>query len=109
MTFRPCLTAARLPAAFFAACLARAQPTGDLALSTNDTLLGQDQDMLNAAGFATRRSLKPAVQGGLDYAFVDTGWYVGAWAEPLRRAPPAAWDGFTPMPPIPFNSLLLFL
>ena len=28
----------------------------------------------------TQSNFKPAVQGGLDYAFGDTGWYVGAWA-----------------------------
>lgn len=28
----------------------------------------------------TQSNFKPALQGGLDYAFGDTGWYVGAWA-----------------------------
>ena len=28
----------------------------------------------------TQTNYKPALQGGLDYAFGDSGWYVGAWA-----------------------------
>jgi uncharacterized protein (TIGR02001 family) len=28
----------------------------------------------------TQTDFEPALQGGLDYAFGDTGWYVGAWA-----------------------------
>lgn len=28
----------------------------------------------------TQTDFDPAVQGGLDYAFGDSGWYVGAWA-----------------------------
>ncbi|WCM95246.1 TorF family putative porin [Acidovorax sp. NCPPB 2350] len=58
---------------------ARAQLTGNIALTTNYKFRGQDQDMLNAGGFAKRGAFKPAVQGGLDYAFGDSGWYVGNW------------------------------
>ncbi|MDA8522962.1 TorF family putative porin [Acidovorax sp. NCPPB 4044] len=90
MTFRlrPPATAL-LPVALFAACLAapalaRAQLTGNLALTSGYKFRGQDQEVLNAAGFATRRSVKPAVQGGLDYAFADTGWYLGNWNSSVR-------------------------
>lgn len=73
-----------LPATLLAACLAaapgaRAQLTGNLALTTKYKFRGQDQDMLKSDGFARSGALKPAIQGGLDYAFGDSGWYVGTW------------------------------
>lgn len=52
---------------------ASAQLTGNLGLTTNYKYRGQDQDVSKV------KAVKPAVQGGLDYAFGDSGWYVGNW------------------------------
>ena len=52
---------------------ASAQLTGNLGLTTNYKYRGQDQDV------SKFKAVKPAVQGGLDYAFGDSGWYVGNW------------------------------
>lgn len=53
--------------------LASAQLTGNVSLTTNYKFRGQDQDA------SRTRAVKPALQGGFDYAFGDTGWYVGNW------------------------------
>ncbi|KAB2888285.1 MAG: hypothetical protein F9K35_20425 [Burkholderiaceae bacterium] len=52
---------------------ANAQLTGNVTLTTNYKFRGQDQDA------SRTKALKPAIQGGFDYAFGDTGWYVGNW------------------------------
>ena len=52
---------------------ASAQLTGNVTLTTNYKFRGQDQDA------SRTRAVKPAIQGGFDYAFGDTGWYVGNW------------------------------
>lgn len=52
---------------------ASAQLTGNVTLTTNYKFRGQDQDA------SRTKALKPAIQGGFDYAFGDTGWYVGNW------------------------------
>lgn len=52
---------------------ASAQLTGNLGLTTNYKYRGQDQDASKV------KAVKPAVQGGLDYAFGESGWYVGNW------------------------------
>lgn len=52
---------------------AHAQLTGNVALTTNYKFRGQDQDA------SRTKAVKPAIQGGFDYAFGDTGWYVGNW------------------------------
>ena len=64
-----------LSVAFAAALpmLASAQLTGNVSLTSNYKFRGQDQDLGKVSAF------KPAVQGGFDYAFGDTGWYVGNW------------------------------
>jgi uncharacterized protein (TIGR02001 family) len=64
-----------LSVAFAAALplLASAQLTGNVSLTSNYKFRGQDQDIGKVSAF------KPAVQGGFDYAFGDTGWYVGNW------------------------------
>ena len=36
----------------------------------------------------TQTDFDPALQGGLDYAFGDSGWYVGAWASNVDFADP---------------------
>ena len=53
--------------------MASAQLSGNLSLTTNYKYRGQDQDVSKVKAF------KPAVQGGLDYAFGESGWYVGNW------------------------------
>jgi uncharacterized protein (TIGR02001 family) len=64
-----------LSVAFVAALplLANAQLTGNVSLTSNYKFRGQDQDTSKVS------ASKPAVQGGFDYAFGDTGWYVGNW------------------------------
>lgn len=53
--------------------LASAQLTGNVSLVSNYKFRGQDQDTSKA------KAVKPALQGGFDYAFGDTGWYLGNW------------------------------
>jgi len=53
--------------------LASAELTGNLSLTTNYKYRGQDQDASRS------KAIKPALQGGFDYAFGETGWYVGNW------------------------------
>ena len=61
------VTAAALPLA------ASAQLTANVTAISNYKFRGQDQD-------STRnKALKPALQGGFDYAFGETGFYVGNW------------------------------
>jgi len=52
---------------------ASAQLSGNLSLTTNYKFRGQDQDASRS------KAVKPAVQGGFDYAFGESGWYVGNW------------------------------
>ncbi len=53
--------------------VASAQLSGNLSLTTNYKFRGQDQDASKS------KAVKPAVQGGFDYAFGESGWYVGNW------------------------------
>ena len=53
--------------------LASAQLTGNISLTSNYKSRGQDQDVSKTKAF------KPALQGGFDYAFGESGWYVGNW------------------------------
>lgn len=53
--------------------LASAQLTANVSLTTNYKFRGQDQDISKS------KALKPALQGGFDYAFGESGWYVGNW------------------------------
>ena len=52
---------------------AHAQLTANVALTTNYKFRGQDQDS------SRNKAVKPALQGGFDYAFGDSGFYVGNW------------------------------
>ncbi len=52
---------------------ASAQLTANVALTSNYKFRGQDQDTSKS------KAVKPAIQGGFDYAFGETGWYVGNW------------------------------
>ena len=53
--------------------MASAQLSGNLGLASNYKYRGQDQDT------SKTRAVKPALQGGFDYAFGESGWYVGNW------------------------------
>jgi len=53
--------------------------TGNVSVTTNYKFRGQDQDVLGSNDFAKTSWFKPAIQGGLDYAFGDSGFYVGNW------------------------------
>lgn len=53
--------------------------TANISLTTNYKFRGQDQDTIGHNGLYKSRSIKPAVQGGFDYAFGDSGFYVGNW------------------------------
>lgn len=53
--------------------LASAQLSGNISLTSNYKFRGQDQDTSRS------RAVKPALQGGFDYAFGESGWYVGNW------------------------------
>ncbi len=61
------LLAASLPG------LASAQLTANVSLTSNYKFRGQDQDSSKSSAF------KPALQGGFDYAFGESGFYVGNW------------------------------
>ncbi len=72
-----------LVAAFAAALplLASAQFSGNVALTTNYKFRGQDQDTHKS------KAVKPAIQGGFDYAFGESGWYVGNWNSSVNWLP----------------------
>ncbi|WP_298210785.1 TorF family putative porin [Acidovorax sp.] len=64
-----------LGVAFVAALplLANAQLTANVSLTSNYKFRGQDQDGSKV------KAVKPALQGGFDYAFGESGFYVGNW------------------------------
>lgn len=64
-----------LSIAFLAAApvWASAQLTGNVSLTTNYKFRGQDQDASKV------KAVKPAIQGGFDYTFGETGFYLGNW------------------------------
>jgi uncharacterized protein (TIGR02001 family) len=59
--------------------LASAQLTGNVALTSNYKFRGQDQDVIGNNGYGKTRAVKPAIQGGFDYAFGESGFYIGNW------------------------------
>ncbi|MET1115256.1 MAG: TorF family putative porin [Comamonas sp.] len=61
--------------------LASAQLTANVSLTSNYKFRGQDQDASRSKAF------KPALQGGFDYTFADTGWYVGNWNSSVDWVP----------------------
>jgi len=62
-----------------AAPAAPASPiTANVTLTTNYKFRGQDQDQIGHNGFYKTRGIKPALQGGFDYAH-ESGFYVGNW------------------------------
>jgi len=70
---RACCKTLALVSLVVAPLWAQAELTANVALTTNYKFRGQDQDA------SRTRALKPALQGGFDYAFGDSGWYVGNW------------------------------
>lgn len=61
--------------------LASAQLTANVSLTSNYKFRGQDQDTGRTKAF------KPALQGGFDYSFGETGWYVGNWNSSVNWLP----------------------
>ena len=53
--------------------------TANVTLTTNYKFRGQDQDTIGNNGLYKTRAVKPAIQGGFDYAFGESGFYVGNW------------------------------
>jgi uncharacterized protein (TIGR02001 family) len=70
-----CLALVSLP------MFASAQLTANVALTSNYKFRGQDQDT------GRTKSFKPAIQGGFDYAFGESGWYVGNWNSSVNWLP----------------------
>ena len=52
--------------------------TANVALTTNYKFRGQDLDQIGKNDFYKKKALKPAIQGGFDYAH-ESGFYVGNW------------------------------
>ena len=52
--------------------------TANVTLTTNYKFRGQDQDVLGSNGNFKTSSVKPAIQGGFDYAH-ESGFYIGNW------------------------------
>lgn len=72
----PCTALRSLSLALAAAAmpmLASAQLTANVSLTSNYKFRGQDQDVNRI------KTLNPALQGGFDWAFGDSGFYVGNW------------------------------
>lgn len=60
--------------------------TANVALTTNYKFRGQDQDQIGRGGFYKSRAVKPAIQGGFDYAH-ESGFYVGNWNSSVNWLP----------------------
>ena len=58
--------------------LASAQLTANVSLTTNYKFRGQDQDVIGKNGSIKDKAVKPALQGGFDYA-TESGFYIGNW------------------------------
>lgn len=52
--------------------------TANISLTSNYKFRGQDQDQIGSNGNYKHRAVKPALQGGFDYAH-ESGFYVGNW------------------------------
>ncbi|MGJ7494614.1 TorF family putative porin [Variovorax sp. RT4R15] len=52
--------------------------TANISLTTNYKFRGQDQDQIGKNDYYKTRAVKPAIQGGFDYAH-ESGFYVGNW------------------------------
>ena len=74
-TLSPALAAAILPA------IASAQWTANVSLTSNYKFRGQDQHAHPV------KAVNPAIQGGFDYVFGDSGFYVGNWNSSVNWLP----------------------
>lgn len=73
------LTVSNAALAQAAAAPAEASPiTANVTLTTNYKFRGQDQDVLGSNGNFKTSAVKPAIQGGFDYAH-ESGFYIGNW------------------------------
>ena len=77
LTLKTLLVAAATAVPMFAS----AQLSGNIALTSNYKFRGQDQDTHKST------AVKPAIQGGFDYTFRETGWYVGNWNSSVNWLP----------------------
>ena len=75
----PAIASAQSTDASTAAAAPAPNLTGNVSVTTNYKFRGQDQDVLGHNDFAKTSWFKPAIQGGLDYVFGDSGFYVGNW------------------------------
>jgi len=74
------LTASGAAMAQTAAAAPETSPlSANITLTTNYKFRGQDQDQIGHHGFYKKRAIKPGLQGGFDYEFGDSGFYVGNW------------------------------
>lgn len=77
----------------FLACIAAmpiaasAQLSANLGLTSSYKFRGQDQDTLGSDGSLRSKAAAPAIQGGFDYTFGETGWYVGNWNSNVHWLP----------------------
>ncbi|MET0540917.1 MAG: TorF family putative porin [Variovorax sp.] len=60
--------------------------TANISLTTNYKFRGQDQDTIGSNGYYKDQAVKPAVQGGFDYAH-SSGFYVGNWNSSVNWLP----------------------
>src|SRR5687768_7084092 len=79
MMHRKFVQAAAIAAVAVLPMMASAQLSGNVALTSNYKFRGQDQDMIGSNDYAKTKGFKPAIQGGFDYAFGESGFYVGNW------------------------------
>lgn len=89
MKFVPAQLALAAALALCSAAFAQTAPaplTFNISLASNYKFRGQDQDA------SRTRALKPALQGGLDYAF-DNGFYLGNWNSTVN------WTRYLPSNP----------
>ena len=56
--------------------MASAQLTANVSLTSNYKFRGQDQDVIGKNGTVKDKAVKPALQGGFDYAH-ESGFYIG--------------------------------
>jgi uncharacterized protein (TIGR02001 family) len=68
-----CCKTLALTALVAAPLWAQAELTANIALTSNYKFRGQDQDQKRTS------AVKPALQGGFDYSFGDSGFYIGNW------------------------------
>ncbi|MCW5222187.1 TorF family putative porin [Verminephrobacter aporrectodeae] len=60
---------------------AHAELSGNISLTSNYKFRGQDQNV------SKNKPFKPAIQGGLDYSFGESGFYVGNWNSSVKWLP----------------------